>query len=165
MIRQFRSLRADEDGTAMIELALVAPVIALLTVGVVDMSNAFSTKLQLEQAGQRAIEKVMQTTGTDTVENTIAAEAVCQFNGTNENGTCKTAPLTTANVTVTHRLECNDVLKVTTDADTDCSGTEKESKWVQVRIDYNYEPFFSLHFAGYANNAYHMSTIAGMRTE
>ena len=36
-----------------------------MTIGVVDMSNAFGRKLALEQAAQRAIEKVMQTTAVD----------------------------------------------------------------------------------------------------
>ena len=35
----------------------------LMTIGVVDISNAFGRKLTLEQAAQRAIEKIMQTTG------------------------------------------------------------------------------------------------------
>ena len=161
MIRKLRSIRADEDGTALIELALVAPVIALLTVGVVDMSNAFSCKLRLEQAGQRAVEKVMQTTGVLTVEDTIANEAVCQYNGTNADGSCKAAPLTTANVVVTHRLECNGTIT----ADTDCPIGETESRWIQVKLDYEFVPMFPIHFATFNNGSYHVSTIAGMRTE
>src|SRR5687768_7294573 len=68
MIRRLSSLRRDERGAAIIELAIVAPVLALLTIGVVDMANGFATKLKLEQAAQRAIEKVMQTTGNGTSE-------------------------------------------------------------------------------------------------
>ena len=113
MIGRLRFLRSDDRGAAIIELAMVAPVLALMTIGVVDLSNGFGTKLRLEQAAQRSIEKIMQTTGVLTVEETIADEAVCQFNGTNADGTCKTAPITTANVTVTHRLEC-DGAEVTT---------------------------------------------------
>ena len=48
----------------MIELALVAPVLALMVIGIVDMSNAFSRKLALEQGAQRASRKIMQTTET-----------------------------------------------------------------------------------------------------
>ena len=33
-----------------------------MAIGIVDMSNAFSRKLTLEQGAQRAIEKIMQTT-------------------------------------------------------------------------------------------------------
>jgi len=164
MIGLMQRLRRDESGTALIEFAFVAPVLALLTVGVVDMSNAFGRKLMLEQAAQRSIEKVMQTTGEQTVENTIANEAVCQYNGTNSNGTCKTAPITTANVTVTHRLECNGV--VTVNADDVCGDGETESRWIRVEVWDDYAPMFPLHFSGIASNGkYHLSAIAGMRTE
>ena len=102
----FSQLRADERGAAVIELAMVAPMLALMTIGVVDLSNAYSRKLALEQGAQRAIEKVMQTTELDTVENTLKTEAVCQVNGM-ENGVCKMSPISANNVTVTYRLECN----------------------------------------------------------
>src|SRR6476646_6092840 len=98
MIRPLNPIAADEQGAAMIELALIAPVLALLAIGVIDISNAFSRKLALEQGAQRAIEKIMQTTDDDTVESTLKTEAICQVNGTNADGTCKTAPITLANV-------------------------------------------------------------------
>ena len=152
----------DQRGAAMIELAFVAPVIALMTVGVVDLSNGFGTKLRVEQAAQRSIEKVMQTTGVLTVENTIAAEAVCQYNGTNPNGSCKTAPLTAADVVVTHRLECDNIVTVAPD----CLPTQEESRWIQVKVETDYTPMFPLHFTGIdANGKYHIQSIAGMRTQ
>ncbi|MDP9085899.1 MAG: pilus assembly protein, partial [Pseudomonadota bacterium] len=82
-----RRLAASERGAVIIELAIVAPVMAMLAIGVVDMSNAFSRKLALEQGAQRAIEKIMQTTDDTTVEATLASEAVCQVNGMT-NGVC-----------------------------------------------------------------------------
>jgi Flp pilus assembly protein TadG len=162
MIRLLQSLRRDNSGTAVIEFAFIAPVLALMTIGVVDMSNAFSKKLQLEQAAQRSVEKIMQTTGITTVEETIAAEAVCQYNGTNADGSCKTTPITTANVTVVHRLECNGVLS----ANADCASTETGSRWVQVTVTDNYAPMFPVHFSGMnADGTYHLSATVGMRTE
>ena len=162
MIKLLKSLRRDTSGAVVIEFAFVAPVLALMTVGAVDMSNAFGKKLMLEQAAQRSIEKVMQTTGELTVEDTIAAEAVCQYNGTNENGTCKTAPITTANVTVIHRLECNGVLTT----NPDCADGETESRWIRVEVRDNYTPMFALHFAGLNDDGtYHLRAVAGMRTE
>ena len=159
---RFVTLARDQRGAAMIELAFIAPVIALMTVGVVDLSNGFGTKLRVEQAAQRSIEKVMQTTGVLTVEDTIAAEAVCQYNGTLPNGNCKTAPLTTADVVVTHRLECDNV--VTTDPD--CLATQKESRWIQVTVSTDYTPMFPLKFSGIdSNGKYHIESIAGMRTQ
>ena len=158
----FLTLWREQRGAAIIELAIVAPVIALMTVGVVDLSNGFSSKLRLEQAAQRSIEKVMQTTGVTSVETTIANEAVCQVNGTNPDGSCKTAPVTAANVTVTHRLECNGTLS----AAEDCADDEVASRWVQVTIWDDYEPLFPLHFSGIdSGGKYRIQASAGLRTE
>ena len=161
-MNRLRTLIRDQRGAAIIELAFIAPIIALMTVGVVDLSNGFGTKLKVEQAAQRSIEKVMQTTGVTTVEDTIVAEAVCQYNGTNVNGTCKTTPLTTANVTVTHRLECDGVLTT----NPDCTGTQKEARWIEVKVATDYKPLFPLYFTGIdADGKYHIESIAGMRTQ
>jgi len=166
VIRLARSLRSDDNGAAIIELALVAPVLALMTIGTVDMANAFGCKLRLEQAAQRSIEKVMQTTGELSVEGTITQEALCQYNGVNEDGECNDAPITEDNVTVTHRLECNGVEKIVTETDTDCAEGETESRWIQVRVWDDYAPLFPVHFSGIdAGNKYRIEALAGMRTE
>lgn len=162
MIRLLHKLRSEERGAAIIELAFIAPIIALMTVGVVDLSNGFGRKLKLEQAAQRSIEKVMQTTGVLSVEGTITNEALCQYNGTNADGSCKTLPITSANVTVTHRVECAGVL---TNAD-DCVDDDVEAKWLQVKVTDDYAPLFPLKFTGIdAGGKYHIEAIAGMRTK
>lgn len=162
-MKRLITLWREDRGAAIIELAIVAPVIALMTVGVVDLSNGFNTKLKVEQAAQRSVEKVMQTTGVTNVETTIANEAICQFNGTMPNSTvCKTAPLTAANVVVTHRLECNNV--VTTDPD--CPEDTVESRWIKVTVSTTYTPMFPLKFTGIdANGKYDIVASAGMRTK
>jgi len=178
---RFLTLRRDQRGAAVIELALVAPVFALMTIGIVDMSNAFSRKLALEQAAQRAIEKIMQTTETDTVEGTLTTEAVCQANGTNADGTCKTSPLTAANVTITWRRECTDGSGTMTPApgspystsaafDLDTSAcpatTVKEAEYIQVGLTDTYTPLFPIHFSSVnADGTYHLSATAGVRTK
>ena len=86
MRRSLQKLMTDCGGAAVVELAMIAPVLGLMVVGVCDMSNAFSRKLALEQGAHRAIEKIMQTTEDDTVEGTLKTEAVCQVNGTNTDG-------------------------------------------------------------------------------
>jgi len=170
-------LIADEAGAAVIELALVAPVLALLTIGVVDISNAYGRKLALEQGAQRAIEKVMQTTGSTTVETTLKTEAVCQVNGMTDDGTCKTSPISASDVTVTYRQECIDsggtiTAKTSNSAATFdtyvCGvGTVKEAKYLEVLVADKYVPMFSTHFAGYnsSDGTYHISATAGMRTK
>lgn len=179
--RLFSRLRRNESGAAIIELALVAPMLAAMTIGVVDLSNAYSRKLALEQGAQRAIEKVMQTTELSTVQNTLTNEAICQVNGVNANGTCKTSPISASNVTVTYRLECNNngtidaaQTRTSTDADAfddmDCdSGTAQ--KYIEIKLTDSYQPMFPIHFSGYkaAGNGlaagYQMQATAGVRTE
>ena len=161
MIGRLRTLARDNRGAALIELAIVAPVLGLMTVGVIDMANAFGQKLKLEQAAHRSIEKIMQTTGVLTVEQTVAAEAVCQYNGVNTDGSCKTAPITVANVTVTHRLECNAVVSTAED----CAEGEAEARWIQVSVWDEYEPMFPIKFSGIeANGKYMVEATAGIRT-
>ena len=171
-----RRLLADEGGTAVIELALVAPVLALCAIGVIDLSNAYGRKLALEQGAQRAIEKVMQTTEVDTVENTLKSEAVCQVNGMNADGTCKTSPITTSNVTVTYRLECvNGTSISSTQSTTDstafdaftCNSGEREQKYLEVAVTDKYSPMFPIHFSGFTSSdgTYHLSATAGVRTK
>ena len=60
MMDKRTSILADERGASLIELALVAPLFAGLLMGMVDISRGYSEKLQLEQAAQRSIERVMQ---------------------------------------------------------------------------------------------------------
>jgi Flp pilus assembly protein TadG len=170
------SLRADARGAAIIELALVAPILGLMVIGIVDLSNAFSKKLTLEQGAQRAIERIMQTTADDTVEGTLKTEAVCQVNGTNSDGTCKTTPITTSNVTVTYWLECTasggaittqtSTDSTTFDAFTCGAGTLSEARYIEIAVTDTYTPMFPIHFSFInADGTYHLSATAGMRTQ
>ena len=179
MIRlSMRKLFRDERATAIIELALVAPIVALTVVGIADLSNAFSRKLGLEQGAQRAIEKIMQTTEDSTVENTLAAEAVCQVNGTDSAGVCKTSPITTSDVTVTFRADCTTTstnavtTRTTTDSGTydtwttaGCPVGSTLSTYISITVLDKYTPMFPLHFSALdSDGTYHLSATAGMRT-
>jgi len=184
MLTRLFKLWDENRGVATIELALIAPVLAVMTIGVVDISNAYSRKLALEQGAHRSIEKIMQTTADDTVEGTLATEAVCQVNGMNSDGTCKTGPISTSNVTVTWRRECSSngsytatsagtttPATYTTSADYDadpCPSTATEADYIQVYITDKYTPLFPIHFGSSYNSsegAYDLSASAGMRTK
>jgi len=171
---RFSRLLRNERGAAIIEMALVAPVLALCVIGIVDMSNAYSRKLALEQGAQRAIEKIMNTTEDSTVESTLADEAVCQVNGVNADGSCKTTPISTSDVTVSWRLDCTTGGAVTSQTTTvsgtydnyvkACAGTK--AGYVQVQVRDKYSPLFPVHFARFntGDSTYHLSATAGTRT-
>ena len=162
MIRQLKQLSRDNSGAAIIELALAAPILAMMVIGESDISTAYGKKLELEQAAQRAIEKVAQTTGEATPEDTIKKEAVCQFNGTNNDGTCKSAPLTTSNVTVTYSLTCDGTVTAYT---SDCTGSQLEVRYITAAITYNWTPTFDLHFGTQPDGTYHLDGSAGVRVQ
>ncbi len=170
MKRAMHKLLDNERGAAIIELAIVAPIFALMTIGIVDMSNAYSRKLALEQGAQRAIEKIMQTTQDDTVAGTLQTEAVCQVNGTNSSGVCNSGPITAADVTVTDRLECvnpDGSIVVMADPTDDCAANQTETRYIQVTVNDKYTPMFPIHFSGLntSDGTYHISATAGMRTQ
>lgn len=145
-------LGADERGTATIELALFAPILATLVIGVIDMSMAFGRKLAVEQAAQRAIERVMQTTGEDTAEATVIAEAATQ------------AGIPQENVSVAYRLECDET--VVDDYDAECADGESEARYIEVTVNDRYTPMFPVHFSGLKDDGtYHIVATAGMRTQ
>jgi Flp pilus assembly protein TadG len=175
MIRRLIKLAREERGAAVIELALIAPILAIIIMGVTDVSIAYGRRLELEQAVQRSIEKVMQTTGDTTVAGTIQKEAVCQINGTNPDGTCASGRLTTAEVTVTYRLECTDgagalSTQETGDADTfdayTCPNTtDTEARYIMATALDTYTPMFNVHFGTGPDGVYDMSATAGVRVQ
>lgn len=170
-------LLSDEHGAALVELALVAPILAAVAAGLIDISTAYSRKLALEQGAQRAIEKIMQTTDDDTVEGTLKNEAVCQVNGTAANGTCLSSPITTANVTVTYRLICRTTAGAagsnTTNTDpavfdtyTCNSAAPVENRYIEVSIQDTFQGIFLHKFgSGAGKNLFQINAVAGMRTQ
>ena len=165
MNRFLNRLRRDNRGVAIIELALYAPILATMTIGVVDMSNAFGRKLAIEQAAQRAIEKVMQTTGVKSVADTIVDEVADQADIADADKASK--------IVVTYSLECDDDdPQTSTNADTFdtyvCApGTVREARYIEVAVNDVYQPMFPLHFGAYDSEkgGYPVSATAGMRTK
>ena len=171
-------LLANDGGAAVIEMALIAPVLALGVIGIVDVSNAYSRKLALEQGAQRAVEKIMNTTENSSVETTLANEVKCQVNGsttatttsggtTTTTTTCNTSP--TQSITVTWRVDCT-TGGVTTSTSTTNSATYDvliaACTSPSTKAGYKYSPLFPIHFAAFNTNdsTYHLAATAGVRT-
>jgi Flp pilus assembly protein TadG len=165
----------DERGAAVIELALVAPILAALTAGIIDLSTAYSRKLAFEQGAQRAIEKIMQTTDDNTVEGTLKQEAICQVNGQNTDGSCGTSPITAADITVLYKLICRTTAGVagSTQSNTDpavfdtytcTSAAPVENRDIDVTISKNFQGIFIHKFWG-NGSSFPITASAGMRTQ
>lgn len=57
-MRLFRALARDERGTSLIEFGFLAPVLALLTMGVIDLSRGLAERFALQQAVNRGLELI-----------------------------------------------------------------------------------------------------------
>ena len=146
-----RNLRRDQRGIAIIEMALVAPILALVVVGMVDVSNGYSKKLQLEQAAQRTIERAQQTVISSTMGETLKAEGA------------EAAGVDPSKVKVEWWLECSGLRA--NDYDAPCARGETPARYLNVSIEDDYKPVFALGFAGATNGVYAITGKAGVRTQ
>jgi Flp pilus assembly protein TadG len=158
MIR-LRSLRGDERGASIIELALVLPIFGSMVVGVTDLSRAYSQKLILEQSAYRAIEKVQQYQSNASTYNTLKTEAVAAATAAGF------SDVTSSSVTVDYWLECNGVRQ--SDYNTTCSTEAGTARWVTIDITHNFTPMFATSKwpGANADGTYTLHGRAGLRTQ
>ncbi len=163
MMRWFGPLSRDERGASIIEMALVAPFLATLVIGMIDISRGYSAKLQLEQAAQRAIEKAMQgmqgDESTDIFES-LKAEAAA------------TADVDENDVTVRYWLECNGVSQnsnpanMAADYEKVCPGGQYYSRHLNVTIEKVYTPMFQVRWLGSnPDGSFDLVGEAGLRVQ
>ena len=153
MIKKLRNLAADDRGTALIELALAVPIFAAALIGMVDLSRAYSEKLKLEQAAQRAIERVMNRQMVSPTFITLRAEAMAA------------AGVPAEDVTIDFWLECNNARQ--TDYDTSCGPGQVQARYLTVAVQTDFVPSFGTKFFPGANSdgSFTISSEAGIRTQ
>ena len=161
----FAFIRQDRRGAAVMELAIVAPIFATMLVGMVDLGRGYSMKLQLEQAAQRAIEKVMNGQADKTTAAALKTEAA------NTAGVTET----TTNPVVDYWLECDGVRQST--YDTTCSGSGSgvpggggsggvSRRYLTVQITKTFTPMFSSKWLGAnSDGTFTVVTKTGVRTQ
>ena len=137
-----RFLIRDERGTSLIEMALVAPVLSCLLIGLVDLSRGYAAKLKLEQAAESTIETVQQQGYThDTTSNPTSLQ-VLQTEAQARAGSGSSA-------TATAYRECRSgATRTVIDFNTDCTGGQTAARYVAIQITQTYSPIFSTRFAG-----------------
>jgi Flp pilus assembly protein TadG len=134
-------------------MAMVTPMLATLLVGMVDISRGYSAKLQLEQAAQRSIEKVMQYQADSSTYSTLYTEAAVA------------AGVPVTDVTVDYWLECNGARAA--DYDAACPNGQVYARYVSVAVDKDFRPMFGTRFFPGANTdgTYTITGEAGLRTQ
>jgi hypothetical protein len=152
MSRLLPTFARNDRGVAVVELALTMPILMALVMGVADMSMAFSRKLALEQAAQRAIEMIQQTTEETSVEEVIQAEIADQ------------ADVAAADVTVENILFCDGELAG--DFNAECVDEDTEERYIRITVVGEYDPFFPAMLGTTNENGnYDLTAVAGIRTK
>ena len=132
----------DERGSSIIEMALMAPILASLVVGMTDISRGYSAKLKLEQEAQRSIEKAMNGEKEAALFETLLAEAT-DAAGVEEDA-----------VEIKYWLECDGVNQNTSPSTMEadygkvCADDETYARYVNVRIEKNFMPMFNTNWLG-----------------
>jgi Flp pilus assembly protein TadG len=159
MIRDIRTLARDEGGASIIEMAMMMPVLASLLIGMVDISRAYSAKLQLEQSAYRAIEKVQQYNTTSSTYDTLKDEAASAAQAAGFSN------VTASNVTIDFWLECDGTRAAAYNSV--CGPTQTFARWVTVDISGTFTPMFSSRTWPGANSdgTYTLHGKAGLRTQ
>jgi len=155
MIGRLSSLVRDTAGSVTIELALLAPILGTMLIGMVVLSTAFSNKLRLEQIAQRTIEKVQQNGFTTSQEATLELEA-------------ETAAGTGSVATLTWWLECDGVRQTGTTAYTNgCPDADDVfGRYVQLAIVKTHTPIIAARFSqSNANGTITVRGTAGIRIQ
>lgn len=160
-MKRSSSLLRDERGSSLIEMALVLPFLATLTVGMVDVSRGYSAKLQLEQAAQRSIEKAMNGDKETALFQTLQAEAM------------EAAGVPASAVEVRYWLECNGVSQLQSvatmavDYERVCADGVAYARYVSVRIQKTYSPMFRVKrmLGSNADGNFTLTGRAGVRVQ
>lgn len=124
-----RRLRRDRKGTSVIEFALFVPILSVMLMGVTDLAMGYATKLRVEGAIFRALEKVQVGSFQADYATFIQSEAA------------SAAGVPTSAVTVDSWLECNRARQASFAGS--CAEDQDTSRYVSVRIVTSYTPRFS----------------------
>ena len=121
-----RSLMRNERGVSVIELAIAAPVLGILIMGIGDLGRGFSERYFLQQAANRALELGhLGTSGSN--YNHLIREAAAA------------AGVPESNVTLTQWLECNGTVKA---FDSFCDPGQTVARFIRLSIRSSFTPFF-----------------------
>jgi len=127
------SLVRDERGTSLIEFGFLVPFLAVLAMGIIDLSRGLAERFALQQAVNRSLELIQArpavagATATDLDYNFALVEA-------------QTAAGTGATVTMTRWLECNGVEQGQVTGN--CADEQDTARYLRIPITKNFQGEF-----------------------
>jgi Flp pilus assembly protein TadG len=125
MSRLLARLRRDERGASLIEFGLLAPVLALLVGGVIDLGEGLSERFQIQQAVNRSLEQL----------HSLPPQALANQKDVDYSfltTEAQTAAGTGSTVTLTKWLECDGVKQNSWDGS--CPAGDDTARYVHLQV-------------------------------
>lgn len=127
-MRRLRNLIRDASGTMAIETAIVAPVLAMLSVGGFEVSAMVARQTELQSASAEAEGIALAAAPDNSAELATLKNVIMASTG-----------LGTSNVTVTNTYRCGTATILVASATT-CASGEIVAKYVQIQLTDSYTP-------------------------
>lgn len=131
MMRKLLSFLRDKRGSVVVETALVAPVLALMSVGAFQVSQAVARQHELQTGADDAASLALAGWQHDTGD-IVAVKAVIK----------RTLSLSDSQVTVVRKFRCGTATALIDDRATCTPGTIVTS-YLQIRLTDTYRPLWS----------------------
>ncbi|HEX8061615.1 MAG TPA: TadE/TadG family type IV pilus assembly protein [Allosphingosinicella sp.] len=135
-MKRLFTLARDQRGTSLIEFGFLAPFLALLTMGVIDLSRGLAERFALQQAVNRGLELVQ---ARPAVASAKSADVDYSFVKTEVAAAADVEDPDTQ-VTVTRWLECDggDPL----DVNATCADGQDTARYIRVRVTKDFKGEF-----------------------
>jgi hypothetical protein len=131
---RLKKLRSDERGTSVLEMAIVAPVLAMFVMGIGDLGRGFSERHSLQQAANRTMELAHLGTAEENYNFLIAEAATA-------------AGVPQSSVSLDDWVECNGTRNE--DFAATCAEGQQIARYIRLTINSTFVPAFSS--IGYPN--------------
>ena len=145
-----RRLVRDRRGASITELALAAPVLALVVTGIIDLGQGMSERFTMQQAVNRSLELLQA----GPVQGGAEDQGVDYSFLINE--TAAAADVPPGNVSLRQWLECDNAPQP--DYEDSCDPGQETARYLELRIDKIYEGHFFL-------DGYPMTAAAAVRIQ
>ena len=125
MMRALRLLARDDRGTSLVEFGVIAPFLALLTMGVIDLSRGLAERFAIQQAVNRSLELAQARPAVAGAEATDVSYDFVKDEALRAAGTGST-------VTMTRWLECDGVEQPSVTGT--CPDGQDVARYLRIRI-------------------------------
>lgn len=128
IVRFLKRLRDDREGAMIIETAIVAPVLVLMSLGAYQVSGIIAKQAELQGAAAEGAAIALAAAPDTAAKRTVLKNVMMASTG-----------LPTGKVTITEAFRCDNSTSFVTNSNS-CNSGDVVSKYVKIRLSDTYTP-------------------------